>query len=264
LGYAHEVDSKEIATEALTLASVHQNFLYNYSSEPSFTKKSSMASQSILDLLREMSEDKDLDSLPEDMEFKDLETIFKENEDVVMKYWNAWDMSDPLTAFKTSQQAVVALFVTSVDSTARDYNFFVVHLLTTSHAVRILLPLFPARHHISLVRQWWLLVIAVYIIKGRPRLVPENVDEHLGGRDWTYVQHKALNSSYSNDAHYVKGEPRGYRLGEAGGVKQKEDELTKHLAIRAMRESARTWGDDDEYYLRAAATFVDKFHGWTF
>ncbi|KAG5926823.1 hypothetical protein E4U42_002929 [Claviceps africana] len=239
LAYAYEMDSKEIATEALTLASVHQNFLYDYSSKPSLTKKSSMASQSILDLLREMSEDKELDGLPKDMEFRYLEGIFAKNKGVVMKYWNAWDTSDPLTAFQTSQQAAVALFVTSVDSSARDYSFFFVHLLTTSHAVRILLPLFPARHQISLMRQWWLLVIAVYIFKGRPRLAPENVDEHLGGRDWKYVQHKALDSPYSKDAHYVK-------------------------AIRAMREAARTWGDDDEYYLRAAATFVDNFHGWTF
>ncbi|KAG6005416.1 hypothetical protein E4U21_000196 [Claviceps maximensis] len=237
LGYAYEVDSKEIATEALTLASVQQNFLYDYSSDASHVKKSPIASNSVLDLLFEMTKDEDLDSLPEDLEFRDLESIFKENEDVVMKYWNAWDLSDPVTAFKNSQRAAVALLVTAVDSTARDYNFFVVHLLTTSHAVRILLPFFPARHHKGLLQQWWLLVIAVYVIKGRPRLIPENVDTDLHGRDWKYVQDKALTSSHSNDAHYVK-------------------------AIRAMIELARTWGDDDEYYLRAAATFVDNFHGW--
>ncbi|KAG6031416.1 hypothetical protein E4U41_007578 [Claviceps citrina] len=239
LGYAYEVDSKEVAMEALTLASVNHDFLYNYSSDPSFTKKSSMTANSILDLLDEMSKDEDLDSLPKNIQFDNLETIFKEKEDVVMKYWNAWDLSDPVKSFQTSQQAVVALFVSAVDPAARNYNLFILQLVTTSYAVRVLLPFFPTRYHISIMRQWWLLVIAVYISQGRPCPLPENVDKDLGGRDWKYVQHKALNSSYSNDAHYING-------------------------IRAMRDLARTWSDDDEYYLRAAATFVDNFHGWTY
>lgn len=191
--------------EALTLASVHHNFLYNYSSNPSFIKQSSITAASLLDLLIEMSKDEELDRLPKNIEFGDLETIFKEKEDVVMKYWNAWDISDPLKAFENSQHAAVALFVSAVDPTARNYNFFIVHLLTTSYAVRVLLPFFPTQYHISLVRQWWLLVIAVYIFKGRPCPIPENVDQDVGGRDWKYVQNQALNSPYSNDAHYVKG-----------------------------------------------------------
>ncbi|GAB0136160.1 hypothetical protein EsDP_00004472 [Epichloe bromicola] len=239
LGYAYEVDSKEVAMEALTLASVQHNFLYRYTSDPTYTRQPSISADSVLDLLIKMSRDEDLSRLPKNIEFEDLETIFKEKEDILMRYWNAWDISDPLEAFKSSQKAAVALFVSAVDPIARDYNFFIVHLLTSSYAVRVLLPFFPKQYHVSLVRQWWLLAIAVCVIKGRPCPNPETVEKDLGGRDWKYVQDKALNSSYSNDAHYVK-------------------------AVRAMRDLANTWGDDDEYYLRAAATFVDNFHGWTF
>jgi hypothetical protein len=47
-------------------------------------------------------------------------------------------------------------------------------------------------------------------------------------------------------------------------VPQEQDELTLNLAIRAMRDIGSLWGDHDSFYLRAAATFVDNFHGWTF
>jgi len=36
------------------------------------------------------------------------------------------------------------------------------------------------------------------------------------------------------------------------------------IAIRAMREAARTWGDVHERYLASAVRFVDDFKGWTF
>ncbi|KAG6051093.1 hypothetical protein E4U17_006301 [Claviceps sp. LM77 group G4] len=237
LGLAYEMDSKEIAMEALALTSVQHDFLYDYSSDSSFTKKSSISSDSILDLLDLMSKDEELNSLPSSGDFGNLESIFKENEGVVMKYWNAWDLSDPLTAFKESQQAAVALLVTAVDPAHKDYNFFLLHVLTTSHAIRTLLSFFPMRYHVNLVRQWWLLVIALYIVRGRPRLVSANVGENPDGRDWKWVQHTALTSPFSKDAYFLQG-------------------------LRAMRDLACTWGDDDKYYLRAATTFLDNFRGW--
>ncbi|KAK2596182.1 RFC checkpoint protein Rad17 [Conoideocrella luteorostrata] len=239
MGYAYEMDSKEIAMEALTLASVQHDFLYRYISDPAYTKQSSISAKSVLDLLIKLSQDEELDKLPKTNEYANFESVITEYQDIVMKYWNAWDISDPLKDFENSQHAAVALFVSSVDPSSRNYNFFIVHLLTTSYALRVLLPFFPVQHHIGLVRQWWLLVIAAFILKGRPCPNPENVDKDLKGRDWKYVQDKALNSSHSGDAHYVK-------------------------AIRAMRDLANTWGDKDQYYLRAAATFVDNFHGWTY
>jgi hypothetical protein len=31
-----------------------------------------------------------------------------------------------------------------------------------------------------------------------------------------------------------------------------------------MKEAASTWGDPDEWYLKAAVKFVDEFDGWGF
>jgi hypothetical protein len=35
-------------------------------------------------------------------------------------------------------------------------------------------------------------------------------------------------------------------------------------AIRAMKEAANTWGDDDRRYLTSAVMFADNFNGWDF
>jgi hypothetical protein len=239
LGYAYEVDSKELAVEGLGLAAVQYNFFHKYLDNKSCTRQSPLATASPLDLLIKLSQDKRFDSLPKNPNLGDLESLFEEHEPLFMEYWNGWEINNPTEQFRLSQEAAVAVFVSTVRPGSHAYNFFLVHLLTTSHAVRILLPFVPPQHHVTLVRQWWLLVVAVFVVKGRPMPDPDNITGDVKGGHWGYVEDKALNSPWAHDAHYVK-------------------------AIRAMKEAAKTWGDVHETYLKAAVTFVDNFDGWTF
>lgn len=199
------MDSKELAMEALALSAVQYNFFHKYLDDPSYTRPSGLESKSPLDLLKKISVDNRFDSLPKDPDLGDLETIFKEHEPLILEYWNAWEIDDPLKQFQLSQEAAVAVFTETVRPGTHSYNFLVVHLLTTSHAVRILLPFIPPEHHVTLVREWWLLVLAIFIVKGRPLPDPDNIDKDLGTKTWSYVEHEALHSPYSKDAHYVKG-----------------------------------------------------------
>lgn len=207
LGYAYEMDSKEIAMEALGLTSVQYNFFHKYFDDASYSKHSPLSPASPTELLIKMASDKRFDSWPKTPAIDDLEDLFEQHEDLVMEYWNGWTINDPTRQFELSQEAAVALFVATVRPGTHSYNFLLVHLLTTSHAVRILLPFVPKQYHITLVRQWWLLVIAMFIIKGRPMIDPDNVKEELGGKHWHYVENAALTSRWCNDAHYVKGKP---------------------------------------------------------
>jgi hypothetical protein len=34
------------------------------------------------------------------------------------------------------------------------------------------------------------------------------------------------------------------------------------LACRSMQEAAKTWGDEDEYFLKAAVKLSEEFNGW--
>ena len=112
------------------------------------------------------------------------------------------------------------------------------HVLTTSHAVRILLPLIPAKFHMTLLRQWWLLTLAVYIAQVRPKIELKNITDYdIEGKDWAWVDKQAVEGKWSLDAHYVKG-------------------------LRAMKEAAQTWGDSELYYLKAACRLGAEFDGW--
>lgn len=205
LGYAFEMDSKDLAVEALTLSAVQYDFLHKYLDDPLYTRPSGLANDSPLGLLVKISEDTRFSGLQANLELGDLESLFESHEPLILEYWNAWQLDDPLKQFQLSQEAAVALLTETVRPGTHSYNFLIVHLLTTSHAVRILLPFIPPEHHITLVREWWLLVIAIFIIKGRPRPDPDNVDRILGPKTWNYVEQQALTSPYSKDAHYLKG-----------------------------------------------------------
>lgn len=190
--------------EAIALSCVQYDFLHKYLDNSSYTKPVS-SSATPLELLVKISEDSRFEKLGRHPDFYDLEKIMDENEDLFMEYWNAWNIDDPLKQFELSQQAAVALLVATVRPGAQNYNFVLVHLLTSSHAIRILLPNFPAEYHVNIVREWWLLVIALFVLKGRPKPDFDNIKMELNGKSWKYVEDKAVNSPWRTDAHFVKG-----------------------------------------------------------
>lgn len=246
LAYAYEMDSKDVALEALAMAATQYNFMHKYLDDPKYTRpppKGGFSSTSPLDILAKIRSDSRFDGLFDEHKGSgNLNILFDEHENLVLEYWNAWNVAgDPLQRFRESQEAATALLVATVPPGTHSYNFLVVHLLTTSHAVRVLLPFIPTKFHVSLVRQWWLFTVSVFIAELRPKIDPDYVPwpEGSAAKTWAYVEDKALNSRWATDAHFVK-------------------------AVRSMKEAARTWGDVHERYLASAVRFVDDFEGWTF
>ena len=239
LGYAFEISSREVAMEALGLATTSYNFLHKYLDDPSYSTPSAYSTSSPLEILQKVAEDKRFDNLFDHQGADNIEPLFEKHEDAVLEHWNAWKLPNPKKQFEDSQYAAVALLVgTHKRGSGRDYDFFLVHVLTTSHAVRILLPLIPEKFHVPLVRQWWLLTLAVYITQLRSKI---NIDSILNYdadvRDWAWVDKQATEGKHALDAHFVKG-------------------------LRAMKEGAKTWGDAENFYLKAACRLGDEFDGW--
>ena len=223
--------------EALGLATTSYNFFHKYIDDPSYTKPSTYSTSSPIEILRRVCEDKRFDNLFDHPGADNIGPLFEDYEAAVLEHWNAWHLPNPKKQFEDSQYAAVALLL-GTHKDGRDYDFFLVHLLTTSHAVRIILPLIPAKHHVTLVRQWWLITLAVYIAQLRPAVDVEKIKAYdLKGKDWAWVDRQAIVGKWSLDAHYVK-------------------------ALRAMKESAKTWGDGEQYYLKAACMFGQEFDGW--
>jgi hypothetical protein len=205
LGYAYELNSRTVAIEALALGACFYSPLHKYLDDPFYTRPGEFKSTSLLDILDRVRNDKRFDGLY-DHRSGDISKVFEEREEAFLEYWNAWELADPKTQFAESQQTAVAILMATPQPAHAKFDFFFVHLLTSSHAVRILLPLIPAKFHISLVRQWWLFALAVYIAQTRPEVKMDTVMEYgLAGRSWKFVLDKALNSQFSMDAHFVKG-----------------------------------------------------------
>ncbi|PYH93783.1 hypothetical protein BO71DRAFT_399389 [Aspergillus ellipticus CBS 707.79] len=240
LAYAFEFSSREVAMEALSLASTCYDGIHKYLDDPSYAQaESSYQSASLFEILTKVRADKRFHGLFGTPGGHNMEVISREHEGVLLNHWNAWKIENPVKQFRESQELAVAILTgTHSDRTSEQYDFFFVHLLTTSHAVRVLLPLIPAQFQISLVRQWWLLTLSVYIAQLRPEIDLDRIRGYdLAGRDWSWTAKKAVKGEFSTDAHYVK-------------------------ALRAFRECATTWGDSDSFYLKAAVRFGEEFNGW--
>ena len=241
LGYGHEMSSRTVAIESLALAACFYNDWHIYLDDPKYTKPAPNPSDSLFTILDRVSHDPRFDSLSDHQGTDNIDKLLADEEmaAAALENWNSWQLKNPTEQFSESQKLAVALLVAATSPTGDTHkDFFVVHLLTTSHAVRVLLPLLPTKFHIPLVRQWWLFTLLVYIAQLRPKI---NIDKiklvDLDGRDWKFVTEKALKSKHNTDAHFVK-------------------------ALRTMHEASKTWGDGNQYYLKAAVKMAEEFDGW--
>lgn len=231
--------SREVVMEALGLAATCYNNIHHYLDDPvSSSLEPSYHTPCLAEIIDKVRTDKHLDGLFATPGDHNLEKLFSTREAVLLNHWNAWKIDNPMESFRESQELAAALLVATHKDQSEKYDFFLVHALTTSHAVRVLLPLIPARFQIPLVRQWLLVTLAIYIAQLRPAVDMDVVRGYdLKGRDWDWAAKKAVKGEYSTDAHYVK-------------------------AIRSLRECAETWGDQDGFFLKAAVKFADEFGGW--
>ncbi|KAJ5632903.1 hypothetical protein N7490_009242 [Penicillium lividum] len=236
LAYAYEINSREVAIEALGLASVCYNSTHKYLDDPVYSQiEPSYQTTSLFEVLDQVRSDKQFNDLPTT---PDHHNLLNTHEASVLNHWNAWKIENPMEQFGESQKLAAALF--SATRGTQKYDFFLVHILTTSHAVRVLLPLIPPKFQIPLLRQWWLMTLTTFIGQHRLEIDLERVSKYESqGRDWKWIASQAINGENSTDVHYLK-------------------------AIHSLEEMATTWGDQESFYLKAAVQFADEFSGWGF
>lgn len=244
LGYAEELSSRTVAIESLALAACFYNDWHVFLDDPKYTKPAPNPTDSLFTIIDRIAHDARFDDLADHQGSDNIAKLLADEtmSAAALEHWNSWHLKSPRDQFAECQKLAVALLVAAQTPSNTDakqkYDFFAVHLLTTSHAVRILLPLLPAKHHLPLIRQWWLFTLLVYIAQLRPKI---NIDTiklvELEGRNWDWVTDKAVKGKWRTDAHFVK-------------------------ALRSMREAGRTWGDVNGFWLKAAVKMAEEFEGW--
>lgn len=244
LGYAYELNSPELAAEALGLVATcyDEQFATLLTKQPSATVAPTRPTSDLMELFRHVYNDKTLPTFPQPGD-DNIELVLgnREQLDTVVAYVNSWEITYP-TLQLSQAYYFASLLLSSTSPQLRDdgFDFFLVHVLTTAHAVRVLLPHLPSEHHVTLLKEWLIVAVLAYIAQKRPKLDVACVkDLDLQGRDWEYVRGQAIGSKYSTDAHFVK-------------------------ACRALRVGAETWrhNDDGDWFLKCAVKFVSEFDGW--
>jgi len=251
LGYAYELSSREVGMEALGLIAT----CYDPKLAGLFEANSSSASKAgtanpitystsdPFEVFARVQADKRLDSHFTKLGDDNLSRLLSDQSltSILAEHFNAWNIEEPKTAFEQSQRLATALLISTSPEKpicGHGYDFFLLHVLTTSHAIRIIIPFLPAEHHIPLLREWFLITLALYIAQLRPTTSVQQIQDYdLNGKTWDDASKLALESEHKFDEHYVKG-------------------------IRAMEAAAALWGDHDRFFEKAAVKFALEFEEW--
>lgn len=242
LGYAFELDNREVAMEALTEAATNYNFLHKYIDAPFPQASSSGNSFDPVEILSRIHNDKRFDNRFNSPGAGNIERLFETNEAAVLEYFHELQIpADDITSvYRVLSKAAALLLCTTSENC--QYDFFMCHLVTTAYAVRTILPEMPVSFAPQLLRSHWLFVIIVYCIQLRPKIVPARIDHvDLAGKTWDDVVAKGLHQKQGEeieDTHYLK-------------------------VLRTFKESAKLFPDEDLFYLKAAVKFAWEFDTWS-
>ncbi|KAJ5177170.1 uncharacterized protein N7482_003047 [Penicillium canariense] len=239
LAYAWELQSSTVASEALSLGCTEyfglHGLLDHYPPDNSTFKTTSLA-----DVIKKVHDDERLDGLFTDPGITNMGVLLEKRFDVLLEHWNAWEATDPLQQLEHCCD-VSMLLAFGTGSRELKYDFFLMHTMTVAHAVRVLWHFLPKERHACILRQYALFVIMIYICQLKPTFdvhIIDSIDSvSLDGRDWDFVVSQALTHTWYKDAHFFK-------------------------AVRGPKVFEKTYGTKDNFYLKAAAKFVDEFDGW--
>ncbi|KAF4944292.1 hypothetical protein FSARC_14713 [Fusarium sarcochroum] len=159
------------------------------------------------------------------------------NRYTTIEHWNAWQFSDAATAMEHICDVSVLVAIGSGYPECK-HDFFYAHVMTAAHAFRVLLPNFPQERHHSLLRQYGLYAILIYVLQFRLDVSADKIDSFdLAGRDWNWVTEKAVENKWALDDHFFK-------------------------VVHGIKSFKDLYGEKDGFYLKAAVKFVSEFNGW--
>jgi hypothetical protein len=189
------------------------------------------------DILRNIQSDTRLHGLFEQPGFANIASAFEKRESTILEHWNAWILDDPVSQLEECMHTASLVAICTGDS-AGEFDFYLAHVLTVGHALRVLLPLMKADQCELVMRQFGLYAIAIYIAQLQPSFSHERIEAWVSTDcDWSFLSKRTLANKSIVDVHFPK-------------------------VVRALRATEETWGRKGGIYLKAASKFVTEFKQW--
>ncbi|KAK7177866.1 hypothetical protein PSPO01_16089 [Paraphaeosphaeria sporulosa] len=236
LAYAYEFQSTFVATEALSLGCTERLELHGLLDNES-PDNSTYKTKSLADVMERVRTDMRFDGLLTVPGITNIEELLKHRFQDVIAHWNAWEVVEPVQQLEQIIDLSVILAISDGDSD-KSFDFYIVHLMSTAHALRVLWQHFPPERLRPILRQYALFAILIYIAQLRPSFGIEGIESvNTERRDWDWVVQTALAHKWVLDTHFFK-------------------------MVRAPKAFAETYGEKQGFYLKAAIKFLTEFKGW--
>jgi Questin oxidase-like len=142
------------------------------------------------------------------------------------------------------------------------FDFFLLHLLLSCHAIRILFKNLPYTTHTTLLEAQFLATISYYVSELRPGVSidlvkgREKVDT---GKDWGYIRRQCFESEVGNEVANGGNYVRGIHLPKS--LRKPNVRVELMVALRVLREAEMEYGFKDGLYLSTALMIVEQMNG---
>lgn len=237
IGYAFELDSRIVACEALTLTAVAYNYHHEYVDK---LKRHKNGSKSLLEIFESLRSD---DRLPlfDAPSVENLEPSVKQSIDIVLSYFEEWKINEE-NLEKTIEEFVdlsVYVYGATHKPNQIDFDFFLLHLVTSMHAIREIYPhLNDQQLAQRLLWQFFYISTMLYIGQARPKIDQSLIYDYKiddNKHNWNYVIERTVNTELAEDSHFVK-------------------------VVRALRDAEVAYGAKNGLYLKTAVKTVDNIN----
>jgi hypothetical protein len=237
LAYAYELGCKETASEGLSLLCTDFSDFHQLVDHPQ-PEAASYRTSSLGEILDRVRHDPRFDGVVEHPGITNMGIVMQNCGAAVIEHWNAWEVTDPLQQLEQFCDLSTVLSMTTSDA-AQEFDFYIIHLMTGAHALRVLWSRFPPDRQAPMLREFAIFAIAIFICQQRPAFGIEPIEAvETKGRDWNWVKKTGITHPGRFDVHFFK-------------------------VVRAPIAFKDTYGEKDGFYLKAAIKFLDEYRGWT-
>jgi hypothetical protein len=235
IGYAFELDSQIVGTEALAMTAVCYNYLHEVVDQ---LKPPQTPSKSALEIFKDIHSDSQL-PIYHTPGVDNLEGTVKDYSEQIFSHYNQWNINrdDLEKSIEELFDLSVYLYGATHKSNEIEFDFFLLHLLTSMNAIRIIYPhLNNPQIFEHILLQFFYFAIVIYISQLRPEINEQLIYDYKIDNEksnWNYVIDRILNTKLIDDAHAVK-------------------------VIRALRDAEKVYGEKNGLYLKTAVKSVDN------